>query len=100
MKRENARAILTEPWRNPVHAAKLSPLRRAAVTKASYDQGSEDTMGSQTQLRRLSVRLARDHGDLLAVQKLRWQVFAAEMGANIPVTGHPPAAILHRQRSL
>lgn len=44
-------------------------------------------MGSQTQLRRLSVRLARDDGDLLAVQKLRWQVFAAEMGANIPVTG-------------
>lgn len=44
-------------------------------------------MGSQTQLRRLSVRLARDDGDLLAVQKLRWQVFAAEMGANIPISG-------------
>lgn len=31
--------------------------------------------------RRLSVRLARDADDLLAVQKLRWQVFFAERGA-------------------
>ena len=32
--------------------------------------------------RRLSVRLARDCDDLAAVQRLRWQVFFEEMGAN------------------
>ena len=31
--------------------------------------------------KRLSLRLAKDESDLLAVQKLRWQVFHAEMGA-------------------
>lgn len=31
--------------------------------------------------RRLSVRLARDAGDLAAVQHLRWQVFMGELGA-------------------
>lgn len=42
--------------------------------------------------RRLSVRLARDAADLVAVQRLRWQVFVEEMGAEAA----EPAAGLDR----
>jgi putative hemolysin len=40
--------------------------------------------------RRLSLRLAQDDRDLLAVQRLRWQVFYEEMGADAsgPRPGH------------
>jgi putative hemolysin len=37
--------------------------------------------GSDDAARRLSIRLARDDADLAAVQRLRWLVFFAEMGA-------------------
>jgi putative hemolysin len=40
-------------------------------------QSAPNTRGA----RRLTVRLARDAQDLAAVQRLRWQVFFAEMGA-------------------
>ena len=36
---------------------------------------------SVTGQRRLSLRLAQDEHDLVSVQRLRWQVFFAEMGA-------------------
>lgn len=39
---------------------------------------------SPTSSRRLSLRLAEDENDLLAVQRLRWRVFYAEMGAGAP----------------
>jgi len=38
-------------------------------------------IGIGKEQRRLTVRLAHDASDLLAVQKLRWQVFFEEMGA-------------------
>ncbi|MDR6510340.1 putative hemolysin [Novosphingobium capsulatum] len=40
-----------------------------------------EVIGMDKRQRRLAVRLARDSADLLAVQKLRWQVFFDEMGA-------------------
>lgn len=42
--------------------------------------------------RRLSIRLARDAEDLVAVQRLRWQVFVEEMGAE----GREPGTRLER----
>jgi L-ornithine Nalpha-acyltransferase len=40
-----------------------------------------DVIGIEKRQRRLAVRLARDAADLAAVQRLRWQVFFEEMGA-------------------
>ncbi len=40
-------------------------------------------MSDCTAVSRLSVRLARNSHDLAAVQRLRWQVFVAEMGAAV-----------------
>ncbi len=37
---------------------------------------------------RFTVRLARDHRDLLAAQRLRYQVFIAEMGGTGPLVDH------------
>jgi L-ornithine Nalpha-acyltransferase len=42
----------------------------------------QDPVPSSRQTARLSVRLARDAADLANVQRLRWQVFFAEMGAH------------------
>ena len=39
-------------------------------------------MAEPTHQRRLTVRLAQDANDLASVQRLRWQVFFAEMGAH------------------
>lgn len=46
--------------------------------------------------RSLSVRLARDTDDLLAVQKLRWQVFFAERGAAAVTQASEAATLLDR----
>jgi len=49
----------------------------------SLQSGSEQSGSEQSGLgqRRLSMRLAQDHEDLVAVQKLRWKVFLAERHA-------------------
>jgi len=44
--------------------------------------GMADTTDLAGSTRRLSIRLARSHEDLAAVQRLRWLVFFAELGAN------------------
>lgn len=46
--------------------------------------------------RQLTVRLARDADDLLAVQKLRWTVFFAERGAAAVTQASEAAALLDR----
>lgn len=51
---------------------------------------------TQKMQRRLSVRLARDGDDLIAVQKLRWKVFFEERGASAVTEAANAAALLDR----
>ncbi|MBW8753147.1 MAG: GNAT family N-acetyltransferase [Sphingomonadales bacterium] len=51
----------------------------------------EHNENSTSGQRRLSLRLAQDERDLIAVQRLRWQVFYAELGAG--ATNAPPESL-------
>ena len=76
---------------NPTFA--LSPVALPQVTRGSLCPGPQNVMAAAVQRQttgQISVSWAKHQDDVRAAQRLRYEVFAVEMGANLPLTiaGH------------